>query len=185
MTAEDRPEVSLFTDGACIGNPGPGGWAFILKHPASGRFKEGHGGAHGATNNRMEIMAVIRGLEALKSSSKVELFSDSDYVVSAIGGWMTRWKKFGWKRTLNAKTFVKNADLWQQLDQLLGSHQVRANWVKGHDGHKENERCDVLATQAAARVAATPPPIQPARVPVLTVEATPGPLFGVAAKAEE
>src|SRR5205085_299173 len=115
--------------------------------------KEGSGGEYGTTNNRMEITAVIQGLEALRGPSKVELFSDSEYVVNAIAGWMTRWKAFGWKKTVNAKTQVKNADLWRRLDELLQRHQVRAHWVRGHDGHLENERCDQLAEAAAAKVA--------------------------------
>src|SRR5687767_4049083 len=94
--ADHRPRVRLFTDGACIGNPGPGGWAFILQHPATGRWKEDSGGEHGTTNNRMEVMAVIRGLEALKGPAEVELFSDSEYVVKAVSDWMAKWKRFGW-----------------------------------------------------------------------------------------
>ena len=115
----DRPRVRLFTDGACEGNPGPGGWAFILHHPASGRRKETSGGELATTNNRMEVTAVICGLRALKGPSEVELFSDSQYVVNAISRWMHRWKKSGWKKTANATTQIKNADLWQQLDELL------------------------------------------------------------------
>ncbi len=156
-----RPYVRLFTDGSCIGNPGPGGWGFILRHPASGRSKEGCGGEHHTTNNRMEILAVIRGLEALKGPSKVELFSDSEYVVKAIDGWMNKWKRFGWKRCATAKTPVKNADLWRRLDELLQLHEVTAHWVRGHAGHAENERCDRLAEGAAARVARTPAPPKP------------------------
>jgi ribonuclease HI len=157
-TTNDLPQVRLFTDGACIGNPGPGGWAFILKHPATGRSKEGHGGEHHATNNRMEIMAVIHGLEALKGHSKVELFSDSEYVVHAVTEWMSKWKFYGWKRSVNAKSLVKNDDLWRRLDELLQVHQVTAQWVRGHVGHLENERCDSLATATAAKIAATPAP---------------------------
>ncbi len=156
--ADDLPQVTLFTDGACIGNPGPGGWGFILRHPASGRSKEGSGGEHGTTNNRMEIMAVIQGLEALKGPSRVELFSDSQYVVNAIHEWMPRWKQFGWKKSRKSLKEIKNADLWRRLDGLLVRHKVVPNWVRGHDGHIENERCDVLASSAADRIAATPPP---------------------------
>jgi ribonuclease HI len=179
--AADRslPSVTLFTDGACIGNPGPGGWAYILRHPVSGRSKEGSGGEHGATNNRMEILAVIRGLEALKAPSVVELFSDSDYVVSAITDWMGKWKAFGWRKTVNAKAMVRNADLWRRLDELLQLHRVTARWVRGHNGHAENEWCDQLATAAAARVAATPAPPPPAPSPVDTG------LFGSAATDED
>jgi ribonuclease HI len=152
------PVVHLFTDGACIGNPGPGGWAFILEHPATGRSKESSGGEHHTTNNRMEIMAVIAGLEALKSTSQVELFSDSQYVVNAIGDWIAKWKSFGWKRSKNSTATIRNLDLWQKLDELLQRHTVTARWVRGHVGHAENERCDVLATAAAAAVAKTPAP---------------------------
>lgn len=152
------PHVRLFTDGACIGNPGPGGWAFILQHPASGRRKEASGGEHGTTNNRMEVTAVIRGLEALNGHSTVELFSDSEYVVKAITGWMAKWKRFGWKKTANAQSPVKNADLWRRLDELLQCHDLAARWVRGHVGHVENERCDELAEAAAAKVARTPAP---------------------------
>jgi len=157
-----RPVVRLYTDGACIGNPGPGGWAFILEHPSSGRSKEESGGEHGTTNNRMEIMAVIKGLEALRRSSNVELFSDSRYVLNAIEGWMAKWKKFGWKRSVNARGLVKNADLWRRLDELLQRQVVKSQWVRGHDGHVENERCDEMAEAAAAKVAATPAPAQSA-----------------------
>jgi ribonuclease HI len=159
-----RALVRLFTDGACIGNPGPGGWAFLLKHPVSGRSKEGHGGEHHATNNRMEITAVIRGLEALKGPTQVELFSDSDYVVQAIAAWIGRWKLFGWRKSPKAKHQIKNVDLWRRLDELLQIHTVTAQWVRGHVGHPENERCDQLATAAAARVAATPAPPPPVAV---------------------
>ncbi len=166
--SELRPEVRLFTDGACIGNPGPGGWAFILEHPSSGRSKEESGGEHGTTNNRMEIMAVIRGLEALKGPSRVELFSDSQYVLKSINEWMGKWKMFGWKRSKNARAEVRNADLWRRLDELLQRHVVKSQWVRGHDGHPQNERCDEMAEGAAAEVAATPAP------PRSSVDATKG-----------
>jgi ribonuclease HI len=179
-TTDDMPDVLLFTDGACIGNPGPGGWAFLLRHPASGRSKEGSGGEHATTNNRMEITAVIRGLEALKCPTKVTLFSDSEYVVNAITDWIPRWKQFGWKRTMKAKTTVKNVDLWRRLDELLVQHQVTAKWVRGHDGHKENERCDQLAEAAAARTAATPAPSTLPAVAPDAAEATGGALFTAA-----
>jgi len=158
--ADDRPHVLLFTDGACIGNPGPGGWAFILTHPATGRSKESSGGEHATTNNRMEILSVIRGLEALKGQSKVDLHSDSQYVVKAISDWLPNWKRCGWKKSAKAKLQIKNADLWQRLDELLQSHEVRAQWVKGHNGHAENERCDELADAAAARISRTPTPVR-------------------------
>jgi ribonuclease HI len=152
------PKIRLYTDGACIGNPGPGGWACILKHPATGKVRELSGAEHNTTNNRMEIMAVIAGLEALKSPSVVQLFSDSQYVVNAITSWLTKWKLFGWRKSRGSKDQVKNADLWQRLDPLLQTHQVTAQWVRGHVGHPENERCDILAVAAAAKIAKSPPP---------------------------
>jgi ribonuclease HI len=154
----ERHCVKLFTDGACIPNPGPGGWAFILKHVSTGRSKESSGGEHGSTNNRMEIMAVIRGLEALKQACDVELFSDSDYVVSAITDWMRRWKRFGWKKSPKSTKPLKNADLWIRLDKALEPHRVTAKWIRGHIGHPENERCDELANSAAVQIAQTTPP---------------------------
>ena len=159
--ADDRPCVELFTDGACTGNPGPGGWAFVLRHPASGRRRDGSGGEHDTTNNRMEVSAVIRGLEALKAPSRVELVSDSEYVVKAITTWMAGWKRNGWRKSPKAAARVKNADLWRRLDELLQIHAVTARWVRGHVGHAENEQCDRLATAAAAMVAATPAPPLP------------------------
>jgi ribonuclease HI len=152
------PLIKLFTDGACIGNPGPGGWGFILQHPASGRCREASGGVHSATNNRMEILALIKGLEVLRVSSRVELYSDSQYVVLALSQWMTRWKRCGWKKTPNAKTPVLNHDLWRRVDELLQLHDVAPIWIRGHVGHPQNERCDKLAQAAAAKIAGTPPP---------------------------
>jgi ribonuclease HI len=156
-----RPSVQLFTDGACIGNPGPGGWAFILRHPATGKTKESSGGEHNTTNNRMEIMSVISGLESLKSPSNVELFSDSQYVINSINAWIAKWKSFGWQKTKRGKDPIKNLDLWKRLDELLQQHTVNAKWVRGHVGHVENERCDVLAVAAAAKIAKTPAPPKP------------------------
>jgi ribonuclease HI len=175
MTSADppRPSVKLFTDGACIGNPGPGGWAFILKHPATGAKKESSGGEHNTTNNRMEIMAVIAGLEALKSPSTVELFSDSQYVVNGINEWTAKWKRFGWKRSKTAKELVRNVDLWKRLDALMQIHPVSARWVRGHVGHVENERCDVLAVAAAAKIARTPAPPKPPPSPAVRVDPPP------------
>lgn len=147
----DLPTVELFTDGACSGNPGPGGWAYILKHRASGKSREGSGGEAQTTNNRMELMAVIEGLSALKSPSLVNLHSDSQYVLNGLKAWMANWKKNGW-RTADKKP-VKNQDLWMRLDALIRTHSVRFHWVRGHAGHVENERADqlaVLARDAAA-----------------------------------
>jgi ribonuclease HI len=140
------PHVLLFTDGACSGNPGPGGWAYILRHPASGKEVERNGGEALTTNNRMELMAVIRGLEALKRDSRVELWSDSQYVLKGLKEWLAGWKAKGWK-TAN-KSPVKNQDLWQELDQLKTRHHVTFHWVRGHNEHPENERCDQLAVAA-------------------------------------
>lgn len=140
------PQVLLFTDGACSGNPGPGGWAYILKHPASGSEREDSGGERETTNNRMELMAVIQGLTALRSRSKVELWSDSQYVLKGLKEWMDSWKKKGWK-TADKKP-VKNQDLWMQLDELKTKHDITFHWVRGHNDHPENERCDELAVMA-------------------------------------
>ena len=133
------PVVELFTDGAC--SIDSGGWAFILRHSQSGISKEDSGGEHPTTNNRMEILAVIRGLESLKKRCKVTVFSDSQYVVEAMTSWMARWKPFGWKKTVNASKLVKNHDLWKRLDELMSKHEVAAKWIKGHNGHPENTRC--------------------------------------------
>ncbi len=139
--------VEIFTDGACSGNPGPGGWGAILRF--RGEQKELAGGERATTNNRMELMAAIAALEALKRPSRVEITTDSTYVKDGITRWIHGWKKNGWKTS--AKKPVKNQDLWQRLDQALAAHQVEWHWVRGHDGHPENERADALARQAAAR----------------------------------
>jgi ribonuclease HI len=149
MSADEMPEVQLFTDGACSGNPGPGGWAFILRHPASGKEMESSGGQPETTNNRMEMMAVIRGLEALKRPTRVEIISDSVYVGKGLSEWMPKWKLNGWRRREGEKLKpIKNEELWRQLDKLLAKHQVCFTHVRGHQGHPENERCDVLAVAA-------------------------------------
>lgn len=144
--AESLAHVLLFTDGACSGNPGPGGWAYILKHPASGKEREESGGEAMTTNNRMELMAVIQGLNALKSRSRVELWSDSQYVLNGLKEWMAGWKKKGWKTA--GKQPVKNQDLWMKLDELKDQHDISFHWVRGHNEHPENERCDALAVAA-------------------------------------
>jgi len=149
--AGSRPvEVELFTDGACSGNPGPGGWAFILRHRTSGEEVERAGGERSTTNNRMELMAVIEGLAALSRPTRVELFSDSQYVVKGLSEWMDGWKRRGWKRAGNAP--VLNVDLWKRLDELRARHELVTTWVRGHADHPENERCDRMAV-AAARAA--------------------------------
>lgn len=134
-------KVCIYTDGACSGNPGPGGWAAILRY--NGHEKELSGGERETTNNRMELMAVISALTALKESCEVELWTDSQYIEKAINeGWLAGWKRRGWKRKDGE---LKNIELWQELDSLLARHKVNFNWLKGHDGHEFNERCDALA----------------------------------------
>jgi ribonuclease HI len=145
------PVVHLFTDGGCSGNPGPGGWAFILRHPQSGKEMERAGGEALTTNNRMELLAVIEGLQALKRRSHVELFTDSEYVRQGLMQWMPKWKANGWRRKTgpNGKTGeVKNLELWQQLDELIAKHELKFHRVAGHSGHPENDRCDELAVAA-------------------------------------
>ena len=140
-------EVTLYTDGACIGNPGPGGYGVVLLY--DGYRKELSGGFRLTTNNRMEIMAAIVGLQALKERCRVTVFSDSQYVVEAIAkGWAQRWRENGWRR--NKKERAINPDLWEQLLHLCSRHEVTFQWVPGHAGIPENERCDQLATEAAA-----------------------------------
>lgn len=144
-----EPEVLLYTDGACSGNPGPGGWAFILKHPKTGKEMEKAGGERETTNNRMELMAVIQGLQTLSRPCNIELFTDSVYVGKGISEWMPNWKKNNWRRK-EGKSWkpVKNDDLWKQLDEELQKHRVKYTRVPGHSGHPENERCDELAVAA-------------------------------------
>ena len=141
-------EVTLYTDGACIGNPGPGGYGVVLLH--NGYRKELSGGFRLTTNNRMEMMAVIVGLRALKERCRVTVFSDSQYVVEAgTKGWAQRWRENGWRR--NKKERAINPDLWDQLLDLCSRHDVTFRWVRGHAGIRENERCDQLATEAAVQ----------------------------------
>lgn len=150
-------EVLLFTDGACSGNPGPGGWAFILRHRKTGRQLEQSGDEPWTTNNRMELLAVIRGLEALKRPTTVEVITDSRYVAQGLTEWMPRWKAQGWRRREAGRwKEVKNLDLWQRLDELLGQHQVRLRQIPGHAGHPENQRCDALAVAAYQKYLSPP-----------------------------
>ena len=135
--------VEIYSDGACRGNPGPGGWGALLR--ANGAEKEIYGGEADTTNNRMELMAVIRALEALKRRSRVKLYTDSLYVMKGITIWIFDWKRRGW-RTADKKA-VKNEDLWKRLDELAAKHDVDWHWVKGHAGHPENERADQLANK--------------------------------------
>ncbi len=144
-----RPRVQLFTDGGCSGNPGPGGWAFVLRHPVSGKELVRSGAEPETTNNRMELTAVIRGLAALKQPSEVELVSDSEYVGKGLSEWMPKWKANGWRRREGKRLKeVKNEALWRELDRLLSIHEVRYRHIRGHAGHPENERCDTLAVAA-------------------------------------
>ena len=139
-------KVELYTDGACRGNPGRGGWGAILVYGE--REKELSGGEPVTTNNRMELMAAIAGMEALKEPCEITLTSDSKYLVDAINqGWLESWKKRGWKKA--DKSPVLNVELWQRIDELLNIHKVTFVWVHGHKGHPYNERCDVLATTFA------------------------------------
>ena len=134
-------QVQVFTDGACSGNPGPGGWGAIMRY--NGKVKELSGGEAQTTNNRMELTAAIQALNALKESCVVDLHTDSNYVKDGIGGWIEGWKRNGWKTA--SKQPVKNVELWQALDAARRRHEVRWHWVKGHAGHDDNERADELA----------------------------------------
>ena len=148
--AQTLQKVELFTDGACLGNPGPGGWAALLR--AGTREKALVGAEAMTTNNRMELMAAIAGIEALKRACSVVVVTDSEYVRRGVEEWMPRWKANGWKTS--DKQPVKNRDLWERLDAALASHDVRWHWVKGHAGHAENERVDALAREAAEAIKA-------------------------------
>jgi ribonuclease HI len=136
-------KIEIFSDGACKGNPGPGGWGALLRY--GGTEKSLCGGEKNTTNNRMELMAAIEGLRSLKETCDVELTTDSQYVRKGITEWINNWKKNGWKTA--ARKPVKNADLWQQLDEQVARHQVVWHWVKGHSGHRENEMADELANK--------------------------------------
>ena len=133
--------IEIFTDGACKGNPGPGGWGVLLR--LGEHEKRLYGGELETTNNRMELLAAIRGLEALKRPASVVLTTDSQYVMKGVREWMPNWKKRGWKTASTQP--VKNVDLWQQLDALVSQHEVEWRWVRGHTGHRENELADELA----------------------------------------
>jgi ribonuclease HI len=144
----DDKTVEIFTDGACSGNPGPGGWGVLLRW--RGTEKELFGGEADTTNNRMELMAAIRALESLKRPMQIVLFTDSRYVMDGITKWIHNWKRNGW-RTANKKA-VKNDDLWQRLDSAMADHDIKWQWVKGHAGHEENERADELARRGVEEV---------------------------------
>lgn len=143
-------QVIIHTDGACEGNPGPGGWAAVLRHGE--RAREISGGEPATTNNRMELTAAIAALRALKEPCEVELFTDSEYLRDGVTEWLPRWKANGW-RTKDSKP-VKNDDLWRELDARCATHRVRWQWLKGHAGHPDNEHCDVLARGAIAKLRA-------------------------------
>ena len=140
--------VEIWTDGACSGNPGPGGWGAVLRY--DGHERELHGGAPDTTNNRMEMLAAIEALEALRRPCKVRLTTDSTYLQKGITEWIHKWKRNGWRTA--AKKPVKNVDLWQRLDDAIAPHQVAWHWIKGHAGHPENERADALARQGIAEL---------------------------------
>jgi ribonuclease HI len=148
----DKPlkQVQLITDGACVGNPGPGGWAYILRFGK--HKKEGSGGVGHTTNNRMELTAAVRGLEALKEPCEVEIVTDSEYLKNGITTWIHGWKRNGWRT--KSKSPVVNQDLWQELDRLNSKHRTKWSWTKGHASHEDNNRADELATAAARAVRA-------------------------------
>lgn len=155
MMESNGRDVTLFSDGACSGNPGPGGWAFLLRHETTGKELERSGAEPHTTNNRMELQAVIEGLKALKRPTRVHIVTDSSYVKNGLESWMAGWKSRNWKRkTSNGLKPVKNVDLWQELDRLIEIHQASFEQVRGHQGHPENERCDVLAVAAYKELAA-------------------------------
>ena len=143
-TIDAKKTVEIFTDGACSGNPGPGGWGALLRY--AGAEKELSGRADWTTNNRMELTAVLEALTALKRRCRVVVHTDSRYIKDGITQWLPRWKRNGWQTT--DKQPVKNRDLWEALDQIVQRHQIEWHWVKGHSGHPENERCDQLAREA-------------------------------------
>lgn len=148
MSGAAAQMVEIFTDGACSGNPGPGGWAAILRYGKT--VKELSGGEADTTNNRMELMAAIAALESLKRPVKVQLTTDSKYVMDGIESWLKGWQKRGWKTADNKP--VKNIDLWQRLAAALEPHEVKLFWVRGHTGHVENERCDFLAREEISKL---------------------------------
>ena len=152
---KEPPDVILYTDGACSGNPGPGGWAAILKHPATGNVKKLSGGARNTTNNRMELTAVIEGLGELKPSKRwrVHVVSDSQYVILGLTQWIKGWIAHDWRRgKKQSSPPVKNVDLWQALHAMVQRHDMSYEHVRGHSGHPENEECDRLAVAAIDNV---------------------------------
>ncbi len=153
MTDRDKPsadtEVIIYTDGACSGNPGPGGWAFILRHVNTGKTMEKTGATPQTTNNKMELQALIEGLKSLQKPTRVHVVTDSTYLKQGLTEWIHNWKHRGWKRkTSNGLKPVKNVEHWKQLDELAHIHKLTFELVRGHVGHPENERCDELAVNA-------------------------------------
>lgn len=143
--------IEIFTDGACKGNPGPGGWGVLLRY--QDKVKELYGAEESTTNNRMELMAAIQGLTALKKACEVDLYTDSQYLRLGMMEWMANWKKNGWRNS--KKEDVKNADLWKKLDELAAIHKIKWHWVKGHSGHPENDLVDALANKAIEELMVT------------------------------
>jgi ribonuclease HI len=148
MITPAQSKVVIYTDGACKGNPGPGGWGVVLR--SADKEKHLHGGELMTTNNRMEMTAVIEALKALKMACHVSLYTDSKYVMQGVTEWMGGWKARGWKTA--GKDPVKNVDLWQEIDELLGKHQIDWHWVKGHAGHPGNELADTLANKGVEEI---------------------------------
>lgn len=148
MSQSPLPDVTLITDGACKGNPGPGGWGALLR--SGDKERELFGGAPQTTNNRMELQAVIEGLNVLKKACAVTIVTDSQYVKNGVESWMANWKRRGWRTASGSP--VANQDLWQALDAAMAPHQLRWEWVRGHSGHPDNERADRLANQGVASV---------------------------------
>lgn len=146
---DSQARYELFTDGACSGNPGPGGWAYLLRDTQTGKQTRGAGAERDTTNNRMELLSVIRGLESLAEPAAVKLVTDSSYVSQGISEWMAGWKARGWMRREGRQLKpVKNVELWRRLDELVQRHRVTCMWVRGHAGHSENEECDRMAVEA-------------------------------------
>lgn len=141
-------KIEIYTDGACSGNPGPGGWGAVLRY--TDKVKEISGGKLETTNNQMELMAVIEALKLLKEPCTIDLYTDSTYVMKGMSEWIEGWKARGWKGA--DKKTIKNLELWQELDKLAAAHKINWHWVKGHAGHPENERCDALARAAIEKI---------------------------------